>query len=74
MGESRGATHLVKATAYRQQRLLGSAEKEYEAAPSTRLTISRCSSRAPTRFIRCVAIRTRSTRLTKHYGYRPTTP
>ena len=31
MGES-GATHLVMATAYRQQRLLGSAEKEYDAA------------------------------------------
>ncbi len=31
MGES-GAVHLVKATAYRQQRLLGSAEKEYRAA------------------------------------------
>ena len=31
MGES-GATHLVKATAYRQQRLLASAEKEYRAA------------------------------------------
>ena len=31
MGES-GAIHLVKATAYRQQRLLGSAEQEYRAA------------------------------------------
>ena len=31
MGQS-GATHLVKATAYRQQRLLGSAEQEYAAA------------------------------------------
>ena len=31
MGES-GATHLVRATAYRQQRLLASAEKEYRAA------------------------------------------
>ncbi len=31
IGES-GATHLVKATAYRDQRLLGSAEREYDAA------------------------------------------
>ena len=31
MGES-GATHLARATAYRQQRLLASAEQEYRAA------------------------------------------
>ena len=60
MGES-GATHLARATAYRQQRLLGSAEQEYRAALKFAPNDLSCIWRWPTRCTTCAATSNPST-------------